>query len=246
MTCKRIWAIECSELEAALMKSFHQMGVNSWKGKTAGRNTRDPRPWDKLLTKEIETAGKCQICSSFKEDRQLLTTLVQRTEWLPKKSKGYEPWNIDSISKTDPLLSAAFTGNCAISGISLDAGLLVAGGLFHADPTQPCRREQHCQHGCCSTVPLVTLGTGGWDMGWWEGRCLCSHCCVAGQELVQNAFVFWRGIVILSIFELIFHAKQVHLLSANGSISFIVTLFPIFKLMLPRELKGNPVHLVSG
>lgn len=190
MTCKRIWAIECSELEAALMKSFHQMGVNSWKGKTAGRNTRDPRPWDKLLTKEIETAGKCQICSSFKEDRQLLTTLVQRTEWLPKKSKGYEPWNIDSISKTDPLLSAAFTGNCAISGISLDAGLLVAGGLFHADPTQPCRREQHCQHGCCSTVPLVTLGTGGWDMGWWEGRCLCSHRCVAGQELVQNAFVF--------------------------------------------------------
>ena len=50
----------------------------------------------------------------------------------------------------------------------------------------------------------------------------------------------------LSIFELIFDAERVHLLPANGNISFIVMLFPVFKLMLLRELKGNPVHLVSG
>lgn len=53
-------------------------------------------------------------------------------------------------------------------------------------------------------------------------------------------------IVMLSIFELIFDAERVHLLPANGNISFIVTLFPVFKLMPLRELKGNPVHLVSG
>lgn len=40
------------------MESFPQMGVNSWERKTAGRNTRDPRAWDKLLTKVIETAEK--------------------------------------------------------------------------------------------------------------------------------------------------------------------------------------------
>lgn len=51
---------------------------------------------------------------------------------------------------------------------------------------------------------------------------------------------------MLSIFELIFDAERVHLLSANGNISFIVMLFPVFKLGLLRELKGNPVHLVSG
>lgn len=74
------------------MESFPQMGVNSWERKTAGRNSRDPRAWDKLLTKVIGTAEKKRrICSSFKEKRQLLTTLVQRTGLLPRKGKGYEP-----------------------------------------------------------------------------------------------------------------------------------------------------------
>jgi len=99
------------------------------------------------------------------------------------------------------------------------------------------------------TVPLVALGVlgpgtrdGGKDGAFaltvvWLARSWC-------RTLLFSRI--GRGIVILSIFELIFDAKRVHLLSANGSISFIVTLFPIFKLMLPRELKGNPVHLVSG
>lgn len=39
MTCKRNWGIDYNELEAALMKSFHQMCSNSWKKKTAGGNT---------------------------------------------------------------------------------------------------------------------------------------------------------------------------------------------------------------
>lgn len=182
VTCKRNWAIECSELEAALMESFHQMGVNSWKGKTAGRNTRDPRPWDKLLTKEIETAGKCQICSSFKEDRQLLTTVVQRTEWLPKKSKGYEPWNIDGISKTDPLLSAALAGNCAVSGISPDAGLMVAGGLPTLIP--------HSHAGGSSTASTAAVARSHW----WHWVCWgLGHGMVGRTVPLLSPLCGWPG-----------------------------------------------------
>lgn len=235
-TCKRNWVIDCKEPEAALMESFPQMGVNSWERKTAGRNSRDPRAWDKLLTKVIGTAEKKRrICSSFKEKRQLLTTLVQRTGLLPRKGKGYEPWNVYGVSKTDPLLSAARAGNFATAGSSANTG------WAHAGPARPQGRDPPPPAGllCSHKALLVVLGRAGnwWDPHWdragtrggrkgggsappmawfarsWSGRLLFS--CVRR--------------VMLSIFELIFDAEQVHLLSANGSISFIVTLFSSFQ-----------------
>jgi len=37
--CKRNWGMGYNELEAALMKSFHQMCARSWKRETAGVKT---------------------------------------------------------------------------------------------------------------------------------------------------------------------------------------------------------------
>lgn len=60
------------------------------------------RPWDKLLTKVTATAEICQICSSFKKNKQLLTTLVQRKSQKQSKVISQET----STAPTKQILSS--------------------------------------------------------------------------------------------------------------------------------------------
>lgn len=180
-----------------------------------------------------------------------------------KKIKGCEPWNIHSINKTDRLFSAALAGTLPLLG----ARRMEENQWLEVSPNWSCTIRQKGTSTDAKAAPskallvlLLQLGCIGdsqdlpwdcWDSEWWRGKvALVSpwhslpEASTAAPRLLFSCI--WCVIVMLSIFELIFDAERIHLLPANGNISFIVMLFPVFKLMLLRELKGNPVHLVSG
>lgn len=193
----------------------------------------------------------------FQGEKTALTTLVQRERWLPKKPEGYEAWNVHSVNKTEPPPSRSHQDFCLLWELTGWRETRVwrfhwAGPAhWHRGEPPPMARllqARPCWSCCCDWDALGTAGTClGTPLGQWmvgRGHGFDQPMPGTSPKAFDVLYVMCDDNAVN--IQANFWCRMGQSFPANGNVSFIAMHFPVSKHMLPIELKGNPVHLVSG